>query len=150
MSEEKRYAWRGAPFQALLCISFMSRCLALDLHYVPVFIRVVSWFGMIIFGYCLFTLYIRKHAINGLVTTGIFHYTRHPMYTGAFLMDLPHFFPPVNAFWIISAILFYSGLFIAGYFQEKETLSRFGEEAEEYYSKTPRFFFMYPFVVSRK
>ncbi len=113
-----------------------------------------SWFILIdmagsgIFMYCLYILYIRKGRTNGLITSGLFRYTRHPMYTGLFLMNFSSWLPErasSDFFFFALQAVFLSTMIIAGWFQERETLVRFGAEAEEYYKKTPRLFFMYPF-----
>ncbi len=111
-------------------------------------VRILDTAGMVIFMYCIHILYLRKGRTQGLITTGLFRYTRHPMYTGLFLMNLTSWFPEPASydelFYVLQA-LFLATMLIAGWFQEKETLARFGAEAEDYYRKTPRFFFMYPF-----
>lgn len=74
------------------------------------------------------------------------------MYTGLFLMNLVHWLPhPVSMalpFFLLQAV-FLTCLVLAGWFQEQETLERFGAEATDYYRRTPRLFFMYPFYAHR-
>lgn len=88
----------------------------------------------------------RIYALNRekrLITSDIFALTRHPMYHGMFLADVATFFVvDLNdpGFWA-SWIIFVGLLFAAGWYQEKETLARWGEEAERYYARTPRFIF---------
>ncbi len=110
-------------------------------------IRIIDMAGSGLFLYCLYVLYVRRGRTTGLITTGPFKYTRHPMYTGLFLMNLSWWIPlPTSAdtlFYTLQAV-FLCTLIIAGWFQEKETLARFGAEAEAYYRRTPRLFFMYP------
>lgn len=108
-----------------------------------------SHIGFALFGYCLFILYMRQVGPPDLITTGVFKYTRHPMYTGIFMMNLDMWLPEPRS----NDLLFYIGqaLFIlcmvaAAWSQEKETLARFGKEAEEYYARTPRLFIWYPFI----
>lgn len=112
----------------------------------------VSNAGSCIFLYCLVILYVKRKRLTELVTDGPFRYTRHPMYTGLVLMDTIFLLPgPASSeplFFILQAT-FFCCLVIAAYFQEKETLARFGREAEEYYARTPRLFFMYPFTRGR-
>lgn len=108
-----------------------------------------SHLGLVIFAYCLYILYVRRARITGLITSGVFKYTRHPMYTGLFLMNLNLWLPkPVSnePLFYIGQSLFLLCLIVAGWSQEKETLARFGKDAEEYYAKTPRLFILYPFV----
>lgn len=103
--------------------------------------------GCVIFAYCLFVLYVQKKNTSDLVTDGLFKYTRHPMYTGLALMDTAFWVPrPASTevlFFALQAVFFIC-LLTAAWFQEKETLARFGKEAEEYYAKTPRLALLYP------
>lgn len=107
--------------------------------------RMLDILGSLIFISCMVRIYL-DNKDKKLITTGLFRYTRHPMYNGAVLMDLSlclnQSYDPY--FWL-SALVFYASVFIAGYFQEKETFARYGLEAEEYYSKTPRIILLYPF-----
>ncbi len=78
-----------------------------------------------------------------LITTDLFALTRHPMYHGMFIALCATFFyadlrDPI--FWSLWA-LFMVLILTAGRFQEKETLARWGKEAEDYYARTPRFVF---------
>ncbi|MEK7509254.1 MAG: hypothetical protein AAB605_00900 [Patescibacteria group bacterium] len=41
---------------------------------------------------------------------------------------------------------FFCSMIVAAWWQEQETLIRFGKEAEAYYEKTPRLFVLYPFI----
>lgn len=79
-----------------------------------------------------------------LVTSDIFALTRHPMYHGMFIADAATFFYITEfadpLFWA-SWLAFVALLVAAGWHQEKETLTRWGIEAESYYAKTPRFIF---------
>ncbi len=107
----------------------------------------LSHAGLALFFYCLIRLYMLKAKDNKLVVTGPFRYTRHPMYTGLMLMDLGFWLPhpvSVQPFFFLLQSAFVLCLMVAAYFQEKETLARFGKAAEEYYAKTPRLFLLYP------
>jgi protein-S-isoprenylcysteine O-methyltransferase Ste14 len=78
---------------------------------------------------------------KSLITTDMFALTRHPMYHGMFICDLARFFSGHldEPFFWISWVAFTVLLLIAGWFQEKETLAIWGEDARRYYAKTPRF-----------
>jgi protein-S-isoprenylcysteine O-methyltransferase Ste14 len=82
-----------------------------------------------------------------LITDGPFRYTRHPLYTGLVFMDLAYFIPlPASKeieFFFLQGT-FFATMFAAAWFNEKETLMKFGKEAEAYYARTPRLFFAYP------
>jgi protein-S-isoprenylcysteine O-methyltransferase Ste14 len=147
--DSKKYLQRGAPFQLAAISIFLFR----RYYYWPqtsslvvaLFIGVATVCGLVIFTWCLYLLYVRHQAKTALITSGVFKYTRHPMYTAFVLMDVASFFTPHNSDFITSTILFYGFLGVAAYFQEKETLARFGQAAVEYYRRTPRLFFFYPF-----
>lgn len=137
-----------APFKFMLVGSYVFHALyhwstEKDLPYVVSFIGEA---GFIIFGYYIFRLYMIPR--KGLITSGLFRYTRHPMYTGILLMGLERWWPTSAESlveYLTTLALFLVGVFVAGYLQEKETLARFGDEAVEYYRKTPRCFLFYFF-----
>jgi protein-S-isoprenylcysteine O-methyltransferase Ste14 len=94
--------------------------------------------GAALFIWCLWTLYWKRGRTSGLITTGPFRYTRHPMYLGLFVMSWVVFVSPPAG---ITPYLAYAGwlglLVAAGYCQERETLARF-PDAQAYYAQTPR------------
>ena len=87
-----------------------------------------------------------------LITTDIFKFTRHPMYTlvvlGALCILLPYQWHSPRV--VLKLLLFMATTALACYFHELEVLVNFGDEAKRYYEKTPRLFFMYPFMRKRK
>jgi protein-S-isoprenylcysteine O-methyltransferase Ste14 len=89
---------------------------------------------------------IYRHASRdgkALITSDVFAITRHPMYHGMFLADASVFFLAdlANPWFWVSWALFAFLMLMAGWYQEKETLVRWGSEAEAYYRRTPRFVF---------
>ena len=135
----------GAPFQLIMIITFIFRRTSFYPQDNHLTVAGLTLIGLIIFTYCLYQLYTRKKAQHTLITSGPFKYTRHPMYTAFLLMDSGAWFAPWDLSLILSTTLFLTMLLAAAHFQEKETLARFGPEAEEYYKKTPRVFLLYPF-----
>ena len=152
----------GGLFQFPMMALFIA---TLELYDIPKALLspwyIPSHLGALLFLYCLVRIYVaplldrlqkRKRA-RILFTTGPFKYTRHPMYTGLMLMDLILWVPQPTSnkplFFVLQAA-FVGCLVMAAYFQEKETLARFGDEARAYYAKTPRLFFMYPFTNKRE
>jgi protein-S-isoprenylcysteine O-methyltransferase Ste14 len=80
------------------------------------------------------------HKGNGLVTTGIYRFVRHPQYTGIFLFALGWLlhWPTITtlALWpILTAAYVWLALR-----EEREIATKFGEEYQRYASRTPRFF----------
>lgn len=101
--------------------------------------------GLLLMGICMIRIYLlkQKKGARKLVTSDVFTVTRHPMYHGMFVADLAHFFradltDPL--FWV-TWVAFVFLILGAGWFQEKETLARWGEQAVAYYRRTPRFVF---------
>lgn len=113
-------------------------------------LRIAGVLGGLVFVHCLYVLYTKQARTKELITDGLFKYTRHPMYTGFLLMaiDVGKNLNPQSIIHTIAFSTFLMTLFAAGYAQERETLARFGEEAIEYYKKTPRIFLFYPFTKS--
>ena len=148
MAKIKTFELAGGFFQAGLISSFLYRTYFF-MSPAPFMITALDIFGMLIFGHCLYRLYFCSARTKTLLTNGLFKYTRHPMYTGAVLMDLRFWFGMWSPEFLVSALAFYISLTAAAYFQEKETLSRFGKDAETYYAKTPRLFIIYPLMRRR-
>jgi len=148
-SDSNHYLYRGAPFQLAAIVLFLFRRFfywpKTSSVFTALLIGVATVCGLVIFAWCLYLLYVRHQAKSILITEGVFKYTRHPMYTAFVLMDVASFFAPLSYDFITSTVLFYGYLVVAAYFQEKETLARFGQSAVEYYRCTPRLFFLYPF-----
>lgn len=93
------------------------------------------------FAYCLLVLYVRRARLTTLLTGGLYRYTRHPMYLGLLLMNLFHWAQAdvwTSPLFLGLEAVFLVGLVVAGYRQEQETLARFGQEAVDYYARTPR------------
>lgn len=138
-----RFERLGALFQFSMLAAFMAQH-ALFSGQLPSdysILAVPEYLGVAMFVYCLWVLYIRRARLKGLITSGLFAYTRHPMYLGLFTMHVFHWAPA--DVWTSPGFLglesvFIVGLVVAGYLQEKETLARFGQEAVDYYARTPR------------
>ena len=80
-----------------------------------------------------------------LITTGFFRYTRHPMAHALVLIE-PWLIAPYYAepfFWMLS-LASYAFLVVALWAQEKEVLETWGDEARDYYARTPRLIIFYP------
>lgn len=148
----KRYVGLGLPFQVALLALFLARVIMVS-DFTNIFSFEVSIASCVALSGALFTgatmIRIYRQANNfksgQLITADVFSLTRHPMYHGLFVLDSGHFFNQAAnlaspVFWL-TWVGFVSSLCIAGWCQEKETLARFGDEAKEYYARTPRFIF---------
>ena len=101
----------------------------------------VALVGFVIMAVCMTRIYFNK--TGALITKDMFALTRHPMYHGMYLVDLALFFEAdLKSIWFwVSWVIFTLLILTAGWYQEKETLARWGEEAQQYYRRTPRFIF---------
>ncbi|MEK7649748.1 MAG: isoprenylcysteine carboxylmethyltransferase family protein [Patescibacteria group bacterium] len=140
----KKYVEAGRPFQMGLILSFLYRGLRFAEETAPLYAQLMDLTGMCIVALYMILIYGSRGRHN-LITTGLFKYTRHPMYTGFVLIEFRFWFAHQYPwdFWV-SAVIFWGSIITAGLIQEKETLAKFGPEAEEYYKKTPRIFLFYP------
>lgn len=147
-SEEKRAIKIGGLFQIpMIGLYILTLILYGDSAHWESWWAYLSHAGALLFLYCLVHLYVLSGKKKGLIVTGPFRYTRHPMYTGLMLMNFIFWLPyPVSnePLFLLLQAAFVTCLVIAAYFQEQETLARFGKAAEEYYARTPRLFFLYP------
>ena len=148
--EERDSIKKGTVFQVSMMFLFVLTLLLYGLQDQYSHWFWLSFVGQFLFFYCLLRIYNTKgQKSKALLTTGPFKYTRHPMYTGILIMDMGFWLPnrvSSESLFFILQLAFITCLIIAAYFQEKETLARFGQEAKTYYAKTPRLFFLYPFI----
>ncbi len=81
--------------------------------------------------------YLDEPQRGRLVTTGLYKYMRHPMYTFAMLVLICS--PIMTANLLYSIIIFALYFWIGSYFEEKNLIKRFGQDYIEYQNKVPRF-----------
>lgn len=74
-----------------------------------------------------------------LVTSGIFHYIRHPLYSSLLLLTWGIFFKSLHWLGVILAITSSVFLFITARADEMECMQYFGSAYTEYMQKTKRF-----------
>lgn len=140
----KRWQRFGTPFQVSMMALFMA-------PHVIIFsgapdsnlpVQIVGYAGVAIFVWCLWQLYVKWGRLKGLITTGLFRFTRHPMYLSLLLINFCHWvrvdFVWTSPLFLAIEVAFLACMLAAGYCQERETLARFGREAEDYYGRTPR------------
>ncbi|MDZ7755589.1 isoprenylcysteine carboxylmethyltransferase family protein [Rhodohalobacter sp.] len=81
--------------------------------------------------------YLDEPQRGKLVTTGLYRYMRHPMYTFAMLVLICS--PVMTANLLYTIIIFALYFWIGSYFEEKNLTNRFGEDYREYQKNVPRF-----------
>jgi len=81
--------------------------------------------------------YLDEPQRGKLVTTGLYRYMRHPMYTFAILVLICS--PVMTMNLLYSIIIFALYFWIGSYFEERNLTKRFGEDYREYQKDVPRF-----------
>jgi protein-S-isoprenylcysteine O-methyltransferase Ste14 len=147
----KKYALAGTRFQLPMIFLWGFRGFYTKTHNLELSLSnirqdlaatsLIAWLGFTIMGVCMIRIYRNK--TGKLITSDLFALTRHPMYHGMYLADVALFWEADLSnisFWV-SWIIFTGLIFTAGWYQEKETLARWGEDARKYYDRAPRFIF---------
>ncbi len=108
--------------------------------------QIFSWLLLLISIYYVYTavsLYFR-HAAPGrnfenstrLVTTGLYHYVRHPMYGSLLILGWGMFLKSLTWQSIVLILVITIALYLTCKIEEREMLKRFGEEYREYMRRT--------------
>ena len=86
-----------------------------------------------------FTLVIHRAMANRtMMKGGAYRLVAHPVYALYILGDIPLWYlTPLSVFSVTRGILFYVVIFITAYLEESGMIQRFGEEAIQYYRRTP-------------
>lgn len=139
-------------FQSFAMIAFLVRISTIRTAPLPnvlVWIKWVALIGAILIQLRIYIPMFRARSRKGsdrLIKSGVFKWTRHPMYTLLFIYDFLArvLYQKITPHLVLTTIGFYFLAITACYFHEQEILARFGQEASVYYAKTPRLFFLYP------
>ena len=83
------------------------------------------------------TVVTRKH--HTLVTTGPYHWVRHPFYTAAALLVLANSLAAANWFFLAAGGLMFLLLAIRTRKEEENLIARFGDDYRNYMKRTSRF-----------
>ena len=78
-----------------------------------------------------------------LVSTGLYHYIRHPLYTSLLMLAVGVFFKRPNWLGALIAVLAILFLNFTAQVEEQENIAFFGQDYQEYQSKTKMFI---PFI----
>ena len=78
-----------------------------------------------------------------LISTGLYRYIRHPLYTSLLLLAIGAFFKQPNWLGALMAILAILFLIFTAQVEEQENIAFFGQDYQEYQSKTKMFI---PFI----
>jgi protein-S-isoprenylcysteine O-methyltransferase Ste14 len=126
------------------------------------FKQIVSWILLIISVYVVIAgvLMLKKHgkpdnvkrdkelyqfeSTSKLVTTGIYKFIRHPLYSSLLFLTWGILFKNATLPLLIISLISTFFLFITAWFDEKECIAFFGEDYKVYMKKTKRFI---PFIV---
>jgi protein-S-isoprenylcysteine O-methyltransferase Ste14 len=112
-------------------------------------LQILSWLLFILSIYYAFTAFslFQRHGKPGrnfenttrLVTTGLYHYVRHPMYGSLLLLGWGIFIKSVTWQSFIIILIISITLYITCKVEEKEMLKKFGDEYKIYLTKTKMF-----------
>ena len=143
---EKRY--HGIPrffaFEGLLLLGLLQRPVWFSDPFAPR--QIVSWILLTICIYYIMAaviLYFR-HARPGvnfenstkLVTSGLYKFVRHPMYASLLLLGWGMFFKSIHPASIALILVITLALYLTCKVEEKEMITRFGKEYEDYMKRT--------------
>jgi protein-S-isoprenylcysteine O-methyltransferase Ste14 len=126
---------------------FLSLLVALQIVFAWLFLKsIFAQNGMIFLGIKQVLMKVRKGKLPNyldeprrgkLVTSGLYRYMRHPMYTFAMLVLICSPIMTMNL--LYSIIIFALYFWVGSYFEEKNLVSRFGDDYREYQKNVPRF-----------
>jgi len=126
------------------------------------FKQIISWILLIIGAYLVIAgvLMLKKHgkadkvkrdkelyqfeSTSKLVTTGIYKYIRHPLYSSLLFLTWGIFFKNATLPLFIVSFISTFFLFVTAWYDEKECIGFFGEEYKTYMKKTKMFL---PFLI---
>lgn len=97
--------------------------------------------GMVLFGFfIMWKGWKLVHSGSGeLVTSGLYGYTRHPQYTGLFIVIVGMFIQWPSIATVIMAPVLVTVYYRLSRREEKEMIEYFGDKYREYMSRTPMF-----------
>ena len=146
---ERRY--HGIPrffaFEGLLVLGLLNSSVWFkDPLSIPQIVAWLLFIFSIYYAFTAFSLFLR-HGKPGrnfenttqLVTTGLYHYVRHPMYGSLLFLGWGMFLKSMTWQTIVLIVIIAGALYITCKVEEKEMLKKFGDEYETYLTKTKMF-----------
>jgi len=114
------------------------------------FPQIVSWILLILSLYVVFTGYfllkrkgnpsINFENTSQLVTSGIYHFIRHPLYLSIFLLGTGIMLKDPGRPQLMLGAINLAAVYITARIEEKEMIAKFGEEYRSYMKTTKMFF----------
>jgi protein-S-isoprenylcysteine O-methyltransferase Ste14 len=96
----------------------------------------ISLLGIVM--YIIVSVNIANTPVNRPVTTGLYRYSRHPMYVTSFLAPVGAGVASASWLFLLLSVLCIITHFINGIFEERLCLEAYGSDYQEYLDMTPR------------
>lgn len=143
---------RFFAFESVFILTFLNAKVWFREPFSP--FQILSWILLILSVYVVITGYLllkRKGNPDGnfentsrLVKSGIYRYIRHPLYLSIFLVGTGVLFKDPHPLQIILAVINLLAVYITALIEEKEMISKFGDEYTNYMAETKMFI---PFIL---
>jgi protein-S-isoprenylcysteine O-methyltransferase Ste14 len=96
----------------------------------------ISLLGIVM--YIIVSVNIANTPVNRPVTTGLYRYSRHPMYVASFIAPVGAGIASASWLFLLLSVLCIITHFINGIFEERLCLEAYGSDYQEYINRTPR------------
>jgi protein-S-isoprenylcysteine O-methyltransferase Ste14 len=88
--------------------------------------------------YIIVSVNIANTPVDRPVTTGLYRYSRHPMYVASFIAPIGAGIASASWLFLLLSVLCIVTHFMNGIFEERLCLEAYGSEYKKYLNKTPR------------
>jgi protein-S-isoprenylcysteine O-methyltransferase Ste14 len=96
----------------------------------------ISLLGIVM--YIIVSVNIANTQVDRPVTTGLYRYSRHPMYVASFIAPVGAGIATASWLFLLLSVLCIITHFINGIFEERLCLEAYGSDYQEYLDRTPR------------
>lgn len=96
----------------------------------------ISLLGIVM--YIIMSVNIANTPVDRPVTTGLYRYSRHPMYVASFIAPVGAGIASASWLFLLLSVLCIITHFINGIFEERLCLEAYGSDYQEYSDRTPR------------